>query len=280
MQEAIQWPDRKKCAVMFSFDVDAETTWRNGNRGIPNGDMYIRSLSLGQYGPRRCVDRVLDMLGHYGVKATFFVPGWTAEHYEGLLEKLCARGHEIGHHGYTHERFFDKTYDEQIEIIDKSQDIFKRLTGRTASGFRTPSGDWAEFTPALLRDKGFSYSSSMRGDDRPYRTVLDGESTDFVEIPTRWELDDYVQTAYNDYPAEPAGQDRIFPFSDMLDNFAREFEGYYRFGLCCVFMFHPQIIGSPGKMLVLEKLLERVLQKGDAWVATGQEIADWWRRVY
>ena len=71
---------------------------------------------------------------------------------------------------------------------------------------------------------------SMRGDDRPYRTVIDGEETDFIEIPTKWEVDDYVAMAYNMYPAEPAGQDRISCYRCVEDNFMREFEGHHRYG--------------------------------------------------
>ena len=29
----LKWPEGKKCAVMFTFDVDGDTTWENGNRG-------------------------------------------------------------------------------------------------------------------------------------------------------------------------------------------------------------------------------------------------------
>ena len=29
----IRWPDGKKCAVMFTFDVDGDTTWENGKQG-------------------------------------------------------------------------------------------------------------------------------------------------------------------------------------------------------------------------------------------------------
>ena len=58
----IRWPDGKKCAVMFTFDVDGDTTWENGNRGLKNGEKYIKSLSVGQYGPKRCVVRNLQKL--------------------------------------------------------------------------------------------------------------------------------------------------------------------------------------------------------------------------
>ena len=273
----LKWPEGKKCAVMFTFDVDGDTTWENGNRGLPNGEKYIKSLSVGQYGPKRCVDRILDMLESYGVKATFFVPGLTAERYPEVIMRIAEAGHEIGHHGYAHERFAGKTTEEQIEIIEKTQRIFKDLIGHEVTGFRTPSGDWAKITPQLLYERGFRYSSSMRGDDRPYRTVINGEKTDFIEIPTKWEVDDYVAMAYNMYPAEPAGQDRISSYRLVEDNFMREFRGHYREGLCISYMSHPQVIGSPGRIQILKHMLEQITSKEDVWVATGTEVSDFTR---
>lgn len=278
--DKIKWPNGARCAVMLSFDMDGETTWANGNRGIEGGSKFIRSLSVGQYGPKRCVQRILDLLQKHEIKGTFYVPGWIAERNEELVKEIYNNGHELGHHGYTHERFYDKTYEEQVEIIDKSQEIFKKITGKTVTGFRTPSGDWAESTPDLLIKKGFKYSSSMRGDDRPYRTEFQGKESDFIEVPTRWELDDYVQMAYNLYPAEPVGQDRISGYDNVLDNFKREFDGYYRYGLCCSFMMHPQVIGTPGRIIMLEKLIQHIKSYPDVWIATGEEIADWWRNNY
>ncbi len=68
----IRWPDGKKCAVMFTFDVDGDTTWENGNRGLKNGEKYIKSLSVGQYGPKRCVDRILQKLDSVWRKGNIF----------------------------------------------------------------------------------------------------------------------------------------------------------------------------------------------------------------
>ena len=277
--DTIKWPEGKKSAVMFTFDVDGDTTWENGNRGLPNGEKYIKSLSVGQYGPTRCVDRILDKLDEYGVKGTFYVPGLTAERYPDVIRRIADAGHEIGHHGYAHERFAGKTTEEQIEIIEKGRWLcrFKEIIGHEVTGFRTPSGDWAENTAKLLYERGFLHSSSMRGDDRPYRTVIDGEETDFIEIPTKWEVDDYVAMAYNMYPAEPAGQDRISCYRCVEDNFMREFEGHHKYGLCISFMNHPQVIGSPGRIRILDHLLKNITARDDVWVATGSEIADWFR---
>lgn len=271
------WPNNSKCAVMMSFDIDGETTWSNGNKGYENGEHYLKSLSIGRYGPKRCVRDILELLNKNNIKATFFAPSWIVERNPELMKEIASNGHEIGHHGYKHERFYDKTYEEQIEIIDKSQEIFEKVIGKKATGFRTPSGDWAEFTPKLLIDKEFKYSSSMRGSDSPYRTVIDGKETDFIEIPTKWELDDYVQMAYNLFPAEPVGQSRISGYDSVFENFKWEFEGYYEFGLCISYMFHPQVIGTPGRLILLDKLINEIKSRGDVWFATGSQISDWVR---
>lgn len=271
----MEWKNNSKCAVMFSFDLDSDTTWRNGNDGYPNGEKYIKSLSIGQYGPKKAVKRILALLKKYNIKATFFIPGKVAEDNPELIKTIDEEGHEIGHHGYIHERFFDKTVEEQIEIIEKTQEIYKKLINKKAKGFRTPSGDWSIETPKLLYERGFLYSSSMRGDDRPYKSVIENKETNFIEIPTRWELDDYVAMAYNYFPEEPSGLDRISGYEQVLDNFIREFDGYYKYGLCFVPMMHPQVIGTPGHIQILENLIKHITEKDNIWITTGSEIADW-----
>lgn len=124
----LKWPEGKKCAVMFTFDVDGDTTWENGNRGLPNGEKYIKSLSVGQYGPKRCVDRILDMLDRYGVKATFFVPGLTAERYPDVIMRIAEAGHEIGHHGYAHERFAGKQQRSRSRSLRRLRQSLKSLS--------------------------------------------------------------------------------------------------------------------------------------------------------
>lgn len=278
--EKVKWPEGRKSAVMFSFDLDGDVIWRNMSADEPNADKLIRARSIGQYGPKRCVDMILDLLEKYGVKATFYVPGFVAEHNQEVIRRIAAAGHEIGNHGYTHERFVEKTVEEQREIIEKTQRIIREITGKEPVGFRTPSGDWHVCTPYILSEMGFSYSSSMRGDDKPYYTILDGEESDLVEIPSKWELDDYVAQAYSVYPAEPAGLDRISCYRNVQDKDIREFRGYYDMGLCISFLMHPQISGAPGRNLVLEEVLKEVTSHEDVWVATGSEIAKYWRKAY
>lgn len=142
-----------------------------------------------------------------------------------------------------------------------------------AVGFRTPSGDLSAATPALLSRLGFLYSSSMRGDDRPY---LAG---DLVEIPAHWELDDFPYFMFNFAPAFPAGQGRIASYSQVYSIWEQEFDGYYRHGLCFVMMLHPQTIGTPGRIQLLRQLIAHMQSRPGVWFATGTEVADWWRTL-
>jgi peptidoglycan/xylan/chitin deacetylase (PgdA/CDA1 family) len=116
----------------------------------------------------------------------------------------------------------------------------------------------------------------MRGGDLPYRWTVDGRVTDLIEIPSKWELDDFPQFGYHDDPVTPSGQDRLSPLRATFDNWRREFDGHYRFGLCYVLMLHPQLIGKPAKVKLLGELLDHI-RAHDVWFATGREIADWYR---
>ncbi|MGN0837823.1 MAG: polysaccharide deacetylase family protein, partial [Pyramidobacter sp.] len=163
MQDHLYWKNGARCAVMLSFDLDGDTTWKNGNAGFPGGEKFLRSCSVGQYGPNRGAGAILDLLKKYGVPGTFFIPGKVAEDHPDLIRRIDAEGHEIGQHGYTHELFFSYTPEQQADIIERCQNIFCDLVGHPARGFRTPSGDWSRGTPKLLLEHGVDYSSSMRG---------------------------------------------------------------------------------------------------------------------
>lgn len=271
------WPNGARCAVMLSFDVDGPSNWINRDKRVWD---LPQTFSLGSYGPWRGIPRLLDLLDRHGVPGSFYVPAWVADAFPDRFCEIDRSGHEIGHHGYLHEVYFERSIDEQRALIERSQKIFERLIGKPAIGFRTPSGDYSKGSPALLRELGFSYSSSMRGDDRPYRWQIDGKSSDLIEIPAHWELNDFNQFGFNVWPPFPKGQDRISPHASTYENWEAEFDGYYRFGLCYVIMFHPQVIGKPGRVALLERLIRHIKSYPGVWFARGNEIAEWWRNQY
>ena len=81
---------------MLTFDVDGVSGALNQN---PDSARLPSFMSMREYGPSVATPRILDMLDVYGIKASFYVPGYVAETHESLVSQIKERGHEIGHHG-------------------------------------------------------------------------------------------------------------------------------------------------------------------------------------
>ena len=104
------WPGGHCCAAMLCFDVDGETTALSED---PRLARRRTLMSQCEYGPRIGVPRLLGLLDHLGVPATFFVPGYIAEHHPRMLSAIAGRGHEIGLHGYLHEKLAGLSEEEE-----------------------------------------------------------------------------------------------------------------------------------------------------------------------
>ncbi|KWK13239.1 polysaccharide deacetylase family protein [Burkholderia stagnalis] len=272
-----RWPDAQRACVALAFDLDGPTGDAMLNGSIWRNPAYF---TLGSYGPWRALGRLLDMLASFDVPATFFVPAWVAQTWPAQCAAIVERGHEIGYHGYRHEAFWTLSPERQRDIMAQSADLFARTLGVRPVGFRTPSGDWSAETAAVLREAGVRYSSSMRGDDRPYLLPGGDGEPPLVEIPGRWETDDYASLAYHRNPDYPAGLDRIAGYGATLDNWTREFDGVYRDGLCLTTLLHPKVCGKPGRIALLEAWLGHMRARDGVWFARCRDVADWWLAQY
>ncbi len=87
------------------------------------------TLSQGTYGGKVGVPKILELLRDYGLKATFFVPGWTAEKYPDRLQAMLGDNHEIGHHGYLHEWIDPDFPDQEREALEKGLEALKTTVG-------------------------------------------------------------------------------------------------------------------------------------------------------
>ena len=118
--------------IMLTFDLDAESGALAADAANANRPGV---LSIGQYGPRVGVHRILRLLADEGIAATFFVPGWVVDRYPAAVEAIVKAGHEIGHHGYTHTppaQFPDRA-SEEAEFA-KAIDSIVRVAGTRPLG--------------------------------------------------------------------------------------------------------------------------------------------------
>src|SRR5579872_5473210 len=89
------WPAENRCATMICFDVDGETTALSEDAALASRRTL---MSQCEYGPRIGVPRLLGLLAHLKIPATFFVPAYIAENHPKMIEAIVAGGHEIGLH--------------------------------------------------------------------------------------------------------------------------------------------------------------------------------------
>jgi peptidoglycan/xylan/chitin deacetylase (PgdA/CDA1 family) len=271
------WPQGNKGCMALAFDLDGPT-----GDAMLNGSIWHKPeyFTFGGYGPYRALARILDLLDDYQLPATFFVPAWVVENWPKQCQAIVERGHEVAYHGYRHESFYAIDAEKQRWVMEKSREIFWQYLGIRAEGFRTPSGDWHQDTPAMLIEAGVTYSSSMRGDDRPYLIKVPGYDAPLVEIPGRWEMDDYASIAYTREPNFPSGLDRTASYALTLDNWCREYDGAMNEGLSLTTLFHPKISGKPGRIMLLDRYFDHLRSRDDVWFAHCRDIAHWWRQEH
>ena len=236
-----------------------------------------KSLSVWQYGARRGVDRLLQVFDEFKLAASWFVPGTVAVEHRALVRRIADAGHEIGNASFACEDFERLSLAQQHESLRRAQAALADATGTAPTGFRAPFGNWAPGFTQHLRDAGIEWSSSWRGDDRPYFHPPAGASERaLIELPLHYELEDEPYFSFNLYPPVPVGQPRIASYREVLANWRQDLAGFRRLGLCLPLRLHPEIIGTAGRIDLLRELLHTVRAQDDVWTATGREVARWW----
>ncbi len=257
------WPENKRCAVMICFDVDGETTALSENPALSR---RLTTMSQCEYGPTIGVPRLLGLLEHLSIPATFFVPSYIAERHPAMTRAIAGSGHEIGAHGHLHEKLAYLSSAQEEEILVMSAGILEDIAGVRPVGHRAP---WFEVNPGthdLLKTHGFVYSASLMSDDVPF---VHGNG--LVEIPGQWMLEDWEQFAFNADPAWgfiPENCEKVY------DLWIREYEAMRDFGCCFVLTLHPWLSGRPSRVRLLERILTDILSDGSAWITTGHRIAN------
>ena len=270
MERQIRWPKGKRCAFAISFDLDGESPWIHRDPALAERPLH---MAMGAYGPKTGAPRILGVLERYGIKAGWYIPGWIIERYPDLCREIVRRGHEVGQHGYLHEKpfFLPGGAEEEEQLLMKTLDVFKKILDVRPLGARVPSADPSKHSMGLLKKHGFVYHSNFMDSDLPYcHATPHGE---LVELPTAWCNNDWPFFGFSAVP--PVGNG-IWSQQDVFEIWSEEFEGMYDEGGFFNLMGHPQVIGRPSRMRMLERLIRQILGKKDIWFARPIEVAEFW----
>jgi peptidoglycan/xylan/chitin deacetylase (PgdA/CDA1 family) len=249
----------------ITFDFDAMSLWIASGRG-PNPS----TVSRGQFGAV-AIPRILDLLDRYRVTASFAVPGHTALAFPRVVARIAERGHEILHHGWVHENPAALDEANERRVLELGTAALERVTGSRPVGYRSPGWSLSERSVELLLQHGFLYDSSCMGDDTQayYLRTGDhaekdaafvfGQTTPLVELPVSWSLDDFPVSEY--VPGQLEGLRAPSAIEEMWRGdfdyaAANSANGIFNLTL------HPQVIGRGNRMLMLERLLVHIDDRG------------------
>ena len=273
-----------KHIVCLTFDFDAISGF------IARGQTSPSWISRGEFGPRSGAPRLIALFRKYGIRTTWFVPGHTIETYPKASAAVLEAGHEIAHHGWTHRPPTTLAREEEEEELVRGNESIRKLTGRKARGYRSPTWDLTPHSVELFLKHGFVYDSSLMGDDyTPYyarqgdviellKPAVFGKETTLVEMPIHWSTDDSPHFEF--VRTETTVRQGLMNANAVVENWINDFL-YMRevseWGVI-TYTCHPFIIGRGHRMMMLEKLIRACLDHGAVFMAMEDAVAEFKQR--
>ncbi|HEV8142435.1 MAG TPA: polysaccharide deacetylase family protein [Methylomirabilota bacterium] len=274
-----QWPNRARVAVSLVVNVEegAELSLSAGDErnesvyevadeviGVPDACME----SHFEYGTRAGYWRIMAVLERFGVAATLSACGRALEISPWLAADGVRRGHEVSAHGYRWERHATMTEGEERSVIARAVKAITAAAGTRPLGWHTRSTP-SPHTRRLLVDEGFLYDSDAYNDDLPFFVHVGGRA--HVVIPYSFDTNDMHFHQ---------GRQRFVTAGDFAEYVNDAFDTLWREGSSAPKLLsiglHLRMIGRPGRIGGLERVLEHMRNKGAVWFARRDAIARHW----
>lgn len=135
---------------------------------------------------------------------------------------------------------------EECHILDRSEAALMDITGKKPLGHRGPESIIHPFTPQLLQEREYLYSSSMKDCDWPYLWEVDGQTLPLVELPCDITMDDF--TYYYFTFSDPAVR-AMYTNREVFQNWKQEFDALAEEGnKLFILKLHPQMIGRASRI--------------------------------
>ena len=98
--------------------------------------------------------QLIDILGRYQIKATFFVVGEWVEKYPESVKALHDAGHEVMNHSNTHAHYPQLSTDQVVADLNACNDKIEAVTGVRPTLVRLPYGDYDDHSINAVRSIG------------------------------------------------------------------------------------------------------------------------------
>jgi allantoinase len=267
----IRWPNGARVAFWVCPNVEFYELDPPDGQGRPlwprpNPDTL--NYSLRDYGNRAGIWRVMEALEKYGVRASVSLNAAMCDHMPEIVDACVRLNWELFSHGvYNTRLIYGLTEAEVRQVISDSVETIKRHSGKPVAGWLAPALSSTETFLDLLPEFGIKYTIDMVPDDQPIPIKV--RSGRLIAVPYSTEINDVRVMGYRGYPADK--------WSAMIKtSFDQLYEEGKENGMVLCVPLHPFIVGQPHRISALNDVLQHVTSRGEVWLATAEEIADWY----
>lgn len=261
----INWPGEVRLPIVLTFEHESGegAPMRPGDR--PQANQYGQM----EYGARRGIFNVLEMLGRFDIKATFFVNGVTAEKFPEGVRAAHAAGHEIAGWGYNLDRVRTLSREREVEIVRRASKTLADVCGAKIAGWRVPDYRVSPHTFEILAEQGLSWDSTLLNDDLPY--MLNCRAKPLVEIPFTTSTSEKAHVAFP-YPMRGGPTGILSAWNNEFDVLREESKTKPRFMNLSLTTWAS---GRPAPCHTLRTFLERAKSANDVKFVRCNDLAEW-----
>ncbi len=208
---------------------------------------------------------MLGLLDALDLHGTFFIEGWNALHHPDRIEDLAARGHEVGLHGWVHERFASLPAMRAEQLLYDGTAALDRL-GLRPAGFRAPGALRGPHAIPILQRLGFRYDSSADTIQDPHAqpALL---APGLAHVPWREEMVDSIQyLRHRERPRMPGELEALW--RHHIDHAAST-------GITLTIVIHAFVSGvDDERFAVVRRVLTHARERGDLEITTAGVLAE------
>ena len=117
-------------------------------------DQKMLSISFDAAWGNDDTQQLIDILGKYDIKATFFVVGEWVDKYPESVKALSDAGHEVMNHSNDHAHMSKLSRDEIIADVNTCNDKIEAVTGVRPTLIRPPYGEYDDNVVSAIRSMG------------------------------------------------------------------------------------------------------------------------------
>jgi allantoinase len=224
-----------------------------------------------RYGIEEGAERILGLLGEYGVPATWTAAAVALERAPKLAAAIRTRSDEVCAHGWRWVHQFRMSEADERAFIRKAADSIEASTGQRPAGWlsrylHTPH------TRRLLQEEGYTYHMDDYSADTPFWAPVEGSTRPMLVLPYALDSNDmkmWVSPAYT--------PDMWLKYAcDSFDWLLQEGRSgcYADRPRMMSLGLHLRIVGRPGRVWALQKFLEHAGRAQGVWVTTRRAVAE------